>query len=59
LSVVEEIKRRILDRIALLEEMKRSAASSGMDSLNYHMMIEGLKMALRIVEEVEEEARSS
>jgi len=56
LSVVEEIKRRILDRIALLEEMKRSAASSGMDSLNYHMMIEGLKMALRIVEEVEKEA---
>ena len=56
MSVVEEIKRRILDRIALLEEMKRSAASSGMDSLNYHMMIEGLKMALRIVEEVEKEA---
>ena len=58
MDIVEEIKKRLRDKIELLEEMKRSAASSGMDALNYHMMIEGLKMALRIVEEVEEEAKS-
>jgi len=57
-NAMEEVKRRIREKIALLEAMKRTAAESGADALHLHMMCEGLRMALRIIEEVEAEARS-
>ena len=58
MNVIDEIKKRLREKIELLEEMKRTAASSGIDALSYHLVAEGLRMALRIVEEVEAESSS-
>jgi len=55
MNAIEEIKKRIKERMALLEGIKRQVAGAGMDSLCYHLMVEGLRMALREIEGMEGE----